>query len=195
MPFTFEPLPDLPDAILVKPRVFGDNRGWFMETFKASDFAAAGIDLDFPQDNHSLSQGEGVLRGIHFQNDPAAQGKLVRVSRGAILDVAVDLRKGSPTYLKWAAVRLDDEDKHQLWVPPGFGHGFVTLTDEAEVVYKTSAEYSPEHDRSIAWDDAEIGVDWGITEPVLSEKDATAPKLADSDVNFVYAAPTQEAAA
>ncbi len=186
MPFEFESLEDLPDVILVKPRVFGDNRGWFMETYKRSDFEAAGITHDFRQDNHSLSTGKGVLRGIHFQNDPEAQGKLVRVSRGAILDIAVDLRKGSPTYLRSVAVRLDEENKHQLWVPPGFGHGFVTLSDEAEVVYKATAQYSFEHDRSIAWNDPEIGVDWGIDAPVLSEKDAKAPRLADSDVNFNY---------
>ncbi|MEA3189444.1 MAG: dTDP-4-dehydrorhamnose 3,5-epimerase [Thermoplasmata archaeon] len=184
MPFTFTPDPDLKPVVLVEPRAFGDNRGWFMETYKRSDFERAGILGDFRQDNHSLSKGKGILRGLHFQNDPKAQGKLVRVGRGAIWDVVVDLRKGSPTYRRWKAFELTADNRRILWVPPGFGHGFCTLSDEAEVIYKTTNEYDAALDRSVRWDDPDLGVQWPVKDPILSEKDLKAPPLAKSDVNF-----------
>lgn len=169
---------------IVEPQVFGDERGWFMETYSA--IKTPEIACDFVQDNQSYSKGKGMLRGIHFQNGEHAQAKLVRVVRGAVLDVAVDLRKGSPTYKQWVAVELSAENKKQLFIPRGFGHGFVTLTDDVEFVYKTDNYYNHESDRSIKFNDPEIGVEWGIENPVLSEKDKNAPLLKDSDCSFVY---------
>jgi dTDP-4-dehydrorhamnose 3,5-epimerase len=171
---------------VLEPKFFGDNRGWFMETYSKKVFKEIGLDLEFVQDNHSYSEFKGTLRGLHFQNDPMAQTKLIRCTRGKILDVAVDLRKGSPTYKKWVAVELSDENKRQLLIPKGFGHGFITLTDNVEVQYKVDEYYSKEHDRSIRFDDPEIGVSWGIDNPILSEKDKNAPLLRDSDCNFIY---------
>ena len=175
----------LPDVKIILPRVFGDNRGWFMESWSARNLQEFGIDTEFLQDNHSFSAQKGTLRGLHFQKKPYAQAKLVRCSRGAILDVAVDIRKGSANYGKWVAVELSAENKKQLYIPRGFAHGFLTLTDEVEILYKADQYYSPEADRSIVWNDPAIGVEWGITNPILSQKDASAPLLADSDANFI----------
>jgi dTDP-4-dehydrorhamnose 3,5-epimerase len=185
MPFEFKRL-EIPDVVLVIPKVFGDERGFFMETFKKSDFEKFGIKGDWVQDNHSRSK-KGVLRGLHYQLNPKAQGKLVRVVRGAVFDVAVDIRKGSPWYGKWVGVILSEENKYMLWVPPGFAHGVAVLEDDTELLYKVSgAEYSPEHDRAIRWDDPEIGIIWPIREPILSEKDKNAPFLKDAENNFIY---------
>ena len=175
----------LEGVYILEPRVFGDERGWFMETYskiKTPEIAAC----DFVQDNHSYSKEKGILRGIHFQNGEHAQSKLVRCIRGAVLDVAVDLRKGSPTYMQWEAVELSAENKKQLFIPRGFGHGFLTLTEDVEFVYKTDNYYNYESDRSIIWNDPDIVVDWGTENPVLSEKDSSAPRLRDSDCSFRY---------
>ena len=146
----------------------------------------AGLRLAFLQDNHSFSAQKGTLRGLHFQKNPFAQAKLVRCARGAIMDVAVDIRQGSPFFGKWTAVELSAENKRQLFIPRGFAHGFLTLTDDVEILYKADQYYSPEADRSIAWNDPAIGVEWGVASPILSLKDQNAPLLADSDANFVY---------
>lgn len=175
---------DIDGVYIVEPQVFGDERGWFMESYSKARLPE--IQADFVQDNHSYSAKKGVLRGIHFQNGENAQAKLVRVCKGAVLDVAVDLRKGSPTYKKWVAVELSAENKRQLFIPRGFGHGFVTLTDEVEFLYKADNYYDRESDRSVRFDDPEIGVDWGIADPILSDKDKSAPLLKDSDCSFVY---------
>jgi len=183
MPFEFKKL-DIPDVVLVIPKVFGDERGFFMETFKKSDFEKFGIKGDWVQDNHSRSK-KGVLRGLHYQLEPKAQGKLVRVVRGMVFDVAVDIRKGSPWYGKWVGVILSEENKYMLWIPPGFAHGFLAL-EESEVVYKCTAEYAPELDRGIIWNDPEIGIVWPIENPILSPKDSKHPFLKDAENNFVY---------
>ncbi len=176
----------LPGVYIIEPQVFGDHRGYFMETYSEKAFADIGITNHFCQDNQSFSAQKGTLRGIHFQNAPMAQAKLVRVTRGAVLDVAVDLRKGSPTYKQWVAVELNAENKRMLFIPRGFGHGFVTLTEDVEFCYKVDNLYSKECDRGIRFDDPSIGVDWGIGDPVLSAKDTSSPMLCDSDCNFVY---------
>lgn len=174
----------LDGVYIVEPQVFGDERGWFMETY--SKTKTPEIACDFVQDNQSYSKEKGILRGIHFQNGDYAQAKLVRCVRGAVLDVAVDLRKGSSTYKEWVAVELSAENKKQFFIPRGFGHGFLTLTDDVEFVYKTDNYYNYESDRSIKFDDPEIGVEWGIENPIISEKDSKAPLLKDSDCTFVY---------
>jgi len=171
---------------LIEPAVFGDNRGWFYESYSYEKLRALGIDVKFVQDNRSYSKEKGTLRGIHFQKTPMAQSKLICCTRGKILDVAVDLRKDSPTYLKWISAVLSEENKLMLFIPKGFGHGFVTLTEDVEVLYKVDEYYSKDHDRSIRFDDKEIGVDWGVTEAVLSEKDKNAPLLCDSDIDFIW---------
>ena len=177
----------LPGVYIIEPKVFGDKRGYFMETYNQKAFADIGITATFVQDNQSFTAQKGVLRGIHFQNAPHAQAKLVRVTRGAVMDVAVDLRKGSPTYRQWVTVELSAENKRMLFIPRGFGHGFKTLTDDVEFCYKVDDLYSRECDRGIRFNDPAIGVDWGeVTESLLSQKDTTAPLLADSDCNFVY---------
>ena len=177
----------LKDVMIIEPKVFGDHRGWFMETYNESKFKEAGIDIKFVQDNHSFSAVKGTLRGLHYQTNPKAQTKLVRCTKGAIFDVAVDIRKGSPTYGEWFGLELTEENKKQLLVPKGFAHAFMTLTEDAEVQYKVDEFYSPENDRSIAWDDAEINIDWpeSIT-PILSEKDQNAPNLKEAENNFSY---------
>lgn len=177
---------ELEGVLILEPKVFGDNRGWFMESFSDKVFKEQGLNINFVQDNHSYSAIKGTLRGLHFQNNPMAQTKLVRCTRGKILDVVVDIRKGSPTYKKWIAVELSQENKKQLLIPKGFAHGFATLTDDVEVQYKVDEYYSKEHDRSIRFDDPEIGIDWGIENPILSDKDKNAPLLKDSDCNFIY---------
>lgn len=177
---------DIEDVLIIEPKVFGDHRGWFTETYSKEKFKELGIEIDFIQDNHSLSAQNGTLRGLHFQLEPKAQTKLVRCTKGEILDVAVDLRKKSPTYKKWVGVKLSDENKKQLLVPKGFAHGFLTLTDDAEVQYKVDEYYSPENDRGIRFNDPEIGINWGIENPILSDKDLNAPFLKDVDANFEY---------
>ena len=188
MPFEFIKT-EMPDVILVKPKVFNDKRGFFMETYKKSDFESAGIDTDFVQDNHSKSI-KGVLRGLHFQKEPFAQGKLVRCVKGKIFDVAVDIRKGSPTFGKWVGYELSDENRLMLWIPKGFAHGFLTLSDEAEVIYKVSGgEYAPEYDAGIRWNDPDINIRWPLDEVeqvLLSGKDRNLPFLKDADINFTY---------
>lgn len=184
MPFRFVPL-ELPGLMLVEPQVFGDDRGFFTETFKASDFAAHGIPGPFVQENYSHSV-RGVLRGLHFQKAPAAQGKLVSVICGEIFDVAVDIRRGSPTYGRWVGVTLSAENHCLLYVPVGFAHGFCVLSAEADVVYRVTAEYAPAYDRGIRWDDPALGIAWPVSAPLLSPKDAQWPGLAEADHNFVY---------
>ncbi|TCK04460.1 dTDP-4-dehydrorhamnose 3,5-epimerase [Phorcysia thermohydrogeniphila] len=186
MPFEFIRT-EIPEVIIVKPKVFNDKRGFFMETYKKSDFKKVGIDTDFVQDNHSKSV-KGVLRGLHYQLEPKAQGKLVRCIKGKIFDVAIDIRKGSPTFGKWIGVELSEENKLMLWIPKGFAHGFLTLSEEAEIVYKVSgSEYSPEHDRCIRWNDPDINIKWPLdSEPILSEKDRSAPALREAEINFIY---------
>ncbi len=184
MPFSFKPL-EIPEVILVLPRVFKDERGFFKEVFKKSDFEANGIKENFVQDNISFSQ-KGVLRGLHFQHPPKAQGKLVTCLRGRIFDVAVDLRKGSPTFAKWVAVELSHENHALLYIPPGFAHGFQVLSEEALVCYKCTAEYAPELDSGILWNDPELAIDWPIKEPLLSPKDARLPKLSEANLKFSY---------
>lgn len=177
---------DLSDVYIIEPQVFGDNRGWFMETWSAQKIGKAGLNYNFVQDNHSFSAQKGTLRGLHFQKGEAAQAKLVRCGKGAVLDVAVDLRRGSPTYKQWVAVELSAENKRQLLIPRGFAHAFLTLTDDVEFLYKADNNYSLEADRNIVWNDEEINVAWGIENPILSDKDAKAPKLCESDVDFIY---------
>ena len=171
-------------VLIVEPKVFGDHRGWFMETYSKKVFEELGILIDFVQDNHSFSAQKGTLRGLHFQKEPKAQSKLVRCTKGSILDVAVDIRKGSPTYKDWVAVELSEENKKQLFIPKGFAHGFLTLTDDVEVQYKVDEYYSPENDCSIRYNDPELAVEWNWENPVLSDKDLNAPLLKDSDANF-----------
>jgi len=176
---------DIEDVLIIEPQIFGDHRGWFCETYSKVKFEQNGIDIDFVQDNSSFSAQKGTLRGLHFQLYPKAQTKLLRCTKGSIIDVAVDLRKDSNTYKKWVAVELSEENKKQLLIPKGFAHGFITLVDNVEVNYKVDEFYSKEHDRSIRFDDPEIGVIWGsLTNPILSDKDLQAPLLKDSDVNF-----------
>lgn len=167
----------LTGVLVLTPRRFGDARGWFAETFNVTRMAEAGIDIAFVQDNHSFSAAKGTLRGLHYQKPPHAQDKLVRCSRGAILDVAVDARVGSETYGHWVGVELTAENGRQLLVPKGFLHGFVTLTDDTEVQYKCSDIYAPDCDGGVRWDS--LGIDWGVTDPVLSDKDRVAPAFAD----------------
>ncbi|MEY8232638.1 dTDP-4-dehydrorhamnose 3,5-epimerase [Oscillospiraceae bacterium 50-16] len=174
----------LPGVYIVEPQVFGDRRGFFMESWSQRSFEGAVLHYDFVQDNHSLSTMKGTLRGIHFQRGEKAQAKLVRCVRGAVLDVAVDLRPSSPTYKKWVGVKLSEENRWQLLIPRGFGHGFLTLTDEVEFLYKVDNPYAPEADGGIRWNDPEIGVDWGVEVPILSEKDSKLPFLKDAVTGF-----------
>ena len=172
---------DIPDVKIIAPTVFGDERGFFFESFNAKAFnKAVGYEVEFVQDNHSKSS-KGVLRGLHYQIQQS-QGKLVRVVEGKVLDVAVDIRKSSPTFGEWVGVILSAENKKQLWVPEGFAHGFVTLSDSAEFLYKTTDYYAPEYERCIAWDEPIIGIDWQIEEPKLSGKDQQGLLLKDADV-------------
>ena len=175
----------IPDVILIKPKVFVDERGFFMETYQAERFAEAGIPNDFVQDNHSGS-GRGILRGLHYQARQP-QGKLVRVIAGEIFDVAVDLRRSSPTFGQWAGHYLLAENKHQLWIPPGFAHGFYVLSEWAEVLYKATDFYAPQWERTLAWDDPEIDIEWPLIdggEPILSEKDRQRKGLKEAELFF-----------
>lgn len=177
----------LPGVVILTPRRFGDDRGWFTETWNAATMAAAGLDVAFVQDNHSFSAPVGTLRGLHYQRPPRAQDKLVRCTRGAIFDVAVDIRKGSPTFGRWVGVELTAENGRQLFVPKGFLHGFVTRLPDTEVQYKCSDLYAPDCDGGIRWDDPALGIDWAITgEPVLSAKDKVAPLMATFDSPFEW---------
>jgi len=178
MPFEFEPQ-SIKDLILIKPKVFGDNRGFFMETYKKSEFIANGITDEFTQDNHSKSV-KGVLRGLHYQAKPYGQAKIVRCAKGRIYDVAVDIRPNSATFGKYVKVELSEENKNMFYIPVGFAHGFVALSDEVEILYKASGEYAPQADRGVLWCDKDINIDWGMDfSPVLSEKDKLQPKLSE----------------
>jgi dTDP-4-dehydrorhamnose 3,5-epimerase len=172
----------LPGVLIIEPRVFGDSRGFFMETWNAAAFAEAGLDLAFVQDNHSLSQ-MGVLRGLHFQN-PGPQGKLVRVTRGAVFDVAVDLRASSPTFGQWVGVELSAANRRMLWLPEGFAHGFLTLEEDTDFLYKCTAPYAPQSEYTLAWDDPTVGIDWPLEgqQPIISDKDARGLSLAQVPV-------------
>lgn len=178
LPFKFTKVEEIPDLIIIEPIVFEDERGFFMETYSFKDFEKAGITDKFVQDNHSKSK-KGVLRGLHFQIEPFAQSKLVRCIRGEIFDVAVDIRPDSKTFKKWHGIVLSEENKKMLYIPKGFAHGFVVLSDIAEVEYKVDNFYSREHDRGIIWNDPEIGIKWPIENPILSEKDSKLPTLAE----------------
>lgn len=171
----------LPGLLILEPKVFGDSRGFFMESFNARTFRElTGLDVDFVQDNHSRS-AKGVLRGLHYQIQQA-QGKLVRVVRGSVFDVAVDLRKSSPTFGKWEGVELSEENQRQLWIPPGFAHGFLVTSESADFLYKTTDYYAPEHERSLLWNDPAVGVEWPLAgEPLLSAKDVAGKRLAECE--------------
>jgi dTDP-4-dehydrorhamnose 3,5-epimerase len=175
-------------VLLVRPRRFGDARGWFSESWNAQRFAGWGIDVSFCQDNHSLSSQPGTLRGLHFQTVPHAQAKLVRCTRGAIFDVAVDIRRASPTYRQWVSAELSAENGDQLFIPAGYAHGFLTLMPDTEVMYKVDTHYAPEADGGIIWNDPTLGINWplGNAVPLLSEKDALLPSLADAQPDFAY---------
>lgn len=178
---------ELKGVYVFGPIVFGDHRGWFMETFSDTKLKEQGLNITFVQDNHSFSAQKGTLRGLHYQLDPKAQTKLVRCTKGVIFDVAVDIRKGSPTFGKWFGLELSAENKKQLLIPKGFAHGFMTLTDDVEVQYKVDELYAPEYDRGILWNDSALGIVWPIDViPVLSEKDEKAPLLKDAENNFSY---------
>lgn len=172
----------IPGVLIIEPRVFGDARGFFMETWNAAAFAAAGLDLTFVQDNHSRSQ-KGVLRGLHFQN-PGPQGKLVRVTHGAVFDVAVDLRASSPTFGQWVGVELSAANNRMFWVPEGLAHGFLTLEDDTDFLYKCTAPYAPQSEHTLAWNDPAVGIDWPATglDPIISAKDAVGLALAQVPV-------------
>lgn len=181
MPYTITPT-DLPEVLILEPKVFGDERGFFFESFNERDFQhATGLDVYFVQDNHSKSS-LGVLRGLHYQIEHA-QGKLVRVTHGAVFDVAVDLRKSSPNFGKWVGVELSADNKRQLWVPPGFAHGFVVTSETAEFLYKTTDYWYSEHERSLLWNDPSVGINWPIErEPILAKKDSAAPLLGAAEI-------------
>lgn len=178
----------LPDVLILTPRRFGDDRGWFSEVWNRDSLRKAGIDVDFVQDNHSLSHPVSTVRGLHYQAPPHAQDKLVRCGAGRVLDVAVDVRKGSPTYGKWVAVELSAENGKQLFIPKGFLHGFATLAPNSELLYKCSDVYAPECDGSVRFDDPDIGIDWGVdlSQAILSDKDRKAQSFADFNSPFTY---------
>lgn len=177
-------------VLIIDPDVHGDHRGYFMETYSKQKYEEFGITVDFVQDNMSFSAQRGTLRGLHWQNAPMAQSKLVSCTRGTVIDVAVDIRKGSPTYGEWVSVELSEENKRQFFIPQGFAHGFLTLTDNVEFRYKVDNFYSKEQDRGIRYDDPTANVDWGKLlngiEPVLSDKDMNGPTLKEADCNFIY---------
>ncbi len=182
----------LPGVLILEPRRFGDDRGWFTESWNRETLKQHGIDIDFVQDNHSYSAAPGTVRGLHYQAPPRAQDKLVRVGRGRVLDVAVDGRRGSPRYGPWVGVELSAENGRQLLVPKGFLHGFATLTPDVELLYKCSDGYAPDCDGAVAWDDPDLGIDWGIGagNATLSDKDRAAPRFADWHSPFSYQGPT-----
>ncbi|MFA6520725.1 MAG: dTDP-4-dehydrorhamnose 3,5-epimerase [Candidatus Paceibacterota bacterium] len=172
------------DVLVIEPDIFEDSRGWFFESYNQKKLKEAGINADFIQDNHSFSKMKGTLRGLHFQNAPFSQAKLVSCTSGAVLDVAVDVRKNSPTYKVWYAVELTAENKKQLFIPRGFAHGFLTLADNTEFIYKVDNLYDKQSERSIRFDDPEIGINWGNVTPLLIDRDKNAPLLKDCDINF-----------
>lgn len=176
----------LEGLLVLEPKVFMDDRGWFMESYNKETLHKLGIDIEFVQDNHSFSKQKGVLRGLHFQNDPSAQVKLVRCTQGSILDVAVDIRQGSSTYGQWFSIELNETNKKQLLIPAGFAHGFLVLSDAAEIQYKVDRFYDKTCDRGIRFDDPEIGILWPKMDYLVSAKDAQAPLLKNSDANFIY---------
>jgi dTDP-4-dehydrorhamnose 3,5-epimerase len=177
----------LPGVMIIEPELFGDHRGWFMETYSEARLQEAGIDVKFVQDNQSFSAAKGTLRGLHYQLHPKAQTKLVRCTKGSIFDVAVDIRTGSQTFGKWYGIELSAENKRQLLIPKGFAHGFLTLTDDVEVQYKVDDLYAPECDRGIIWNDPTIGIEWPVKmTPILSTKDEMAPLLAAAENNFNF---------
>ena len=180
----------LPGVVILEPRRFGDHRGWFMESWSRPRMVEAGLDVDWVQDNHSYSAAAGTVRGLHYQAPPRAQDKLVRVGRGAVMDVAVDVRRGSPTWGRWVGVELSAENGRQLLIPKGFLHGFATLTPDVELLYKCSETYAPECDSAVAWNDPDLGIDWGIdpAAAILSEKDAAAPAFASWQSPFDWTA-------
>ena len=175
---------ELEGVFIIEPKIFKDDRGWFYESYSEKKFKDLGLDYKFVQDNHAFSSEKNTLRGIHFQNGEFSQAKLVRVTKGAVIDVAVDLRKNSPTYKAYIAVELSEENKKQLLIPRGFGHGYVTITDNVEFQYKTDNFYNKESDRSIRFDDPELNIDWGCVNPKVSDKDKNAPMLKDCDISF-----------
>ncbi|MBC8146641.1 MAG: dTDP-4-dehydrorhamnose 3,5-epimerase [Bacteroidetes bacterium] len=175
----------IPDLMIIKPQVFEDERGYFFETYNDEKFIKAGIDIQFLQDNESKSQ-KNVLRGLHFQNPPYDQGKLVRVIKGAVLDVAVDIRKKSPTYGKWNSIELNETNKFMYWIPPGFAHGFVTLENETIFFYKCTKTYNKKSEGSIFWNDPDLNIDWGVDNPILSEKDKFGPDFKSFVSQFEY---------
>jgi len=175
---------ELEGVYILEPKVFGDPRGWFTESWSKRTMEEAGLHYEFVQDNHSFSAQKGTLRGIHFQMEPYSQAKLVRCTKGAVLDVAVDLRKNSLNYKKWVAVELSAENKRQFLIPRGFGHAFLTLTEDVEFLYKADRYYNFDSDRSIAWNDPEVHIKWPIADPILSDKDKRAPLLKECDINY-----------
>ena len=184
MPFTFKRL-QIPDVILIEPKMFSDDRGFFSEFYKESDFVSNGIATKFVQDNYSHSV-KNVLRGLNFQKPPMAQAKLVTVIRGEIFDVAVDIRKNSPFYGKWSGVILSEKNHHLFYIPEGFAHGFCTLSQEADVLYKVNNEYSSAHDSGIIWNDPQVNISWPIQNPIVSQKDSQLPNLANTNSDFTY---------
>jgi len=176
---------EIKDVLIIEPDVFEDNRGWFFESYNKKKLKDFGIEVDFIQDNHSFSAKKGTIRGLHFQNSPYTQAKLVRCIRGALLDVAVDLRKDSPTYKKWFSVKLTEENKKQLFIPRGFAHGFLSLTDNVELEYKVDNLYDKQSERIIRFDDEDIGINWEINNPILSEKDEKAPFFENCNINLI----------
>lgn len=177
---------EFPGLVVVEPTVFSDNRGFFMESYNRDVFREHGIQADFMQDNHARSTGVGVLRGLHFQAPPTAQAKLVWVTRGSVVDVVVDLRVGSPTYKQWGQLRLSAENKLRLFIPTGFAHAYMTLSEQTEFLYKVDAPYSPQDEGGIRFDDPDLAIDWPVSEPVLSEKDTKLPYLRELDSPFRF---------
>lgn len=176
----------LEEVKILIPDVFSDYRGYYMESYSARTLNKFGINNVFVQDNHFLSLKKGIIRGIHFQNVPKAQAKLLRCIKGSLLDIVIDLRKGSPTYKKWISVELSEENKKQIFIPKGFGHACISLEDNTEGQYKVDELYEPKYDRAILWSDPELNIDWGTDKVIVSEKDKNAPLLKESDVNFIY---------
>lgn len=173
----------LSGLLIIDPKVFEDERGYFFESYNTDLFRSCGIDADFAQDNESRS-AKGVLRGLHFQEPPFEQGKLIRVARGTVIDVSVDIRKDSPTYGKWAAFELSELNKRMLWIPPGFAHGFVSLEDDTIFIYKCTNVYDRDSENSIRWNDPELNIDWGIENPIISDKDSKAPLFMELESPF-----------
>jgi dTDP-4-dehydrorhamnose reductase/dTDP-4-dehydrorhamnose 3,5-epimerase len=174
----------IPEVIILTPKIFHDERGFFYESYSEKALKDVGIDFSAKQENHIMNSCSGIIRGLHFQNPPYAQAKIVRCIKGCVDDVAVDLRKNSPTYLKWVMVKLSEDNKKQLYLPKGFAHGVISRSEYSEIQYVVDEIYSPESDRSIQYNDPQIGVDWNINNPILSDKDRNAPFLKESDCNF-----------